>query len=368
MVCRNCAAEISVDAVRCPACGTVVSYGRVPVEPSLATDTSSKPAIRAVISAALCALCLLFLLGLSYLNTKWWSQGAFNAQALGYFIGGLLFPLVVGGIVLVLIRKGRRTKMHVSQQLLIAVVSAFATGLLSLGGTAASQLREPVDVDQQIAHLLQQALGKEPIPAHGNWYDEPTRAFYRDMFAYGNEYRTSLQNVDRSAIGHLYTPQSYASRASMQASIKELHELLTVDQKYDSLDPLLEKMESRIMAADASRRQKEDFLNGFRNSAGISLQGRQETFRAEEQWLESAIELYEWTYSHSSDYHVKGQKLMFAKDALLVEFEEKQSKSLNLRKAAVDASEAFEAERKNAIAKIRVKTSDLLNGDRPGKE
>jgi len=67
-------------------------------------------------------------------------------------------------------------------------------------------------------------------------------------------------------------------------------------------------MEVNVSATSVSEFEKEEFLKGFRSSSGKARAPRGETFRAEEEWMQSSIDLYEFTLAHFGDYGGERQK------------------------------------------------------------
>jgi len=297
--------------------------------------------------------------GIAYAKTVHWSRGVFNAEAAGYLIGNLLTPLLVAAFVVWLINRARREKLSPAQKHLFVVLLVLFMSLVSFAGSMRDGGRSSdASVKDQVGHLLKQATGKE-VGVNANWYDGPTREFLRDLVSFSQEYTGAIHSVDKTPIAKLYTPESYATPARMQHTIAELQAMLEVDKKYESLDPVVKKLEANIDAAQASNRQKQEFLAGFHSSLAKTLAPRTETFRTEEEWLQSSIELYQFVLAHVSDYTVHEKKLIFRGDGLRLEFQDKQSKSIALRKTAVEAKSKFDASRQDAMSRGGISPSDL---------
>src|SRR5262249_1447222 len=148
--------------------------------------------------------------------------------------------------------------------------------------------------------LLKQAAGQEPVTGNADWYEEPTRQFYADIFQFNRDYHKALDLAHRPMLKQLYTSESYASRAAMTKTIAELQAALQVDKQYDSMEPLFLRFEAGIRAsAAATQRQQEDFIRGVHSTSDKIFSIRNETFRRAEQWLQASIDLYEFTLAHS---------------------------------------------------------------------
>jgi hypothetical protein len=297
---------------------------------------------------------------LSYVRTVRWSGGLRNPQSIGYFIGGLMTPFLIAAFLVWLANRAQKNKMSPVMKQAVTASLALGIALVSFAGS----LRQTRGFDEssakkQMGHLMKQAAGKEAATPDSEWYDGPSREFFRDILAFNQEYTTAIQSIVQSSLPKLYTPESYATRRGIQTTISQLHALLDADKKYESLDPVLKKMEANISATSASEFAKEQFLEGFRSSTSKSLAPRGETFRAEEEWMQSSINLYEFTLAHFGDYKVQGKKLMFRGNGLIGQFQDLQSKSIALRKTAIESKHKFDAVRQDTLSQAGVTPADI---------
>lgn len=362
MLCPACQQECS-SATACPRCGASllnpVNQAQTgdPFIPTANDSVTDRLKSIFVIGAAAVAWILVVLL--AYVRTKKWSGGAFNGKSVGYFIGSVLAPVLIVAFVFWLIDRARKDKLAAAhKQIWIAVV---ALGISLVSFARELQKAPRIDAKEQMGHLMKQAAGKEATTPDTAWYDGPSRQFFRDILAFNQEYTIAVQAIDQSSLPKLYTPESYATRVGMQNTITVLHALLDVDKKYESLEPVLKKMEANIHASSASDYEKEEFLKGFRSSTDKSLAPRGETFRAEEEWMQSSIDLYEFTLAHFADYKVQGKKLMFRGNGLIGQFQGLQSKSIALHKTVIESKHKFDAVRRDALSQSGVTPADLAS-------
>jgi hypothetical protein len=145
----------------------------------------------------------------------------------------------------------------------------------------------------------------------------------------------------------------------MEKTVSQLHAAVAVDEKYASIDPFIKKLEAQVAIANASDKQKQDFLGGVKSGMGRSLEPRNELLRTEETWMKSTIDLYDFAIAHSSQYSIKGGKVYFRDDATREGFVSQQSKAVALHKDFLKAKEAFEQSRKNKMDQLGVSSSDL---------
>jgi hypothetical protein len=304
---------------------------------------------------------------LSYVRTVRWSGGLRNSESIGYFMGGLLGPVLIAAFLVWLANSVREDKMSsILKQGITAYLALGIAVLASAGSLQQAPGFDETSAKKQMGHLMKQAAGKEAVTPDSQWYEGPSREFFHDILTFNQEYTHAIQSIDQSSLAKLYTPESYATRAGMRATIAQLHALLDTDKKYESLDPVVKKLEVNISATSASELEKEEFLKGFRGSTDKALAPRAETFRAEEEWMQSSIDLYEFTLGHFGDYKMHGKKLVFHGDGLPEQFQDLQSKSIAFHKTAIESKHKFDAGRKVALSQAGVTPADVSG--QPPKE
>jgi hypothetical protein len=363
VVCPACQQD-STSATVCSHCGASLANSGVgstrgdpfPTEPENRRPGVLKSFFLAIAISA--AWILVFYL--AYFRTVRWSHGVFNAETSGYLIGSLLTPILIAAVIVWAIDRGRKAKLSSARKNLLTAALALGVSLVSITGSLReSRGSEDVSLKQKMGHLMKQAAGKEAAAPDTNWYDGPSREFFRDILNFNQEYTGAMQSAKGSSATKLYTPESYATRAGMEATVTQLHAMLDVDKKYESTEPLIQKLEARISATSASEADKEAFMNGVRNSFGKSLAPRNETMRIEEEWLQSSIDLYGYTLSHSGDYWVRGKKLVFRAGVSPDEFQGLQAKAIALRKDAVESKHKLDAARQAAMSQTGITPADI---------
>src|SRR5690349_518309 len=255
MLCPACHQDCFF-AEGCPYCGASLrsSQGQTASgDPFIAkANTSSIHISKSIFAIGAAGVAWALIVYLSYLRTVRWSGGVRNAQSSGYFTGSLLTPALIAAFVVWLINRGRKDKMSWTYKQLLASLLALGITVVSFAGS----LQEPAGfrefAKKQMGHLMKQAAGKEAVSPDSEWYEGPSRQFFRDILAFNQEYTNAIQSIDQSSLTKLYALESYATRARMRTTIAQLHALLDVDNKYESLDPVLKKMELNISATSAS--------------------------------------------------------------------------------------------------------------------
>ncbi|GAC1636039.1 MAG: hypothetical protein NVS9B14_14110 [Candidatus Acidiferrum sp.] len=358
MLCPKCSREIPPAFTSCPVCAQNALVGD-PLSVSASAQQSASPPVRVRLLNIYTLLVLAVVFAVAYLKAKVWSHGIFTPQATGYLVGAAATPLLISWFFVWLLNRKKTPPMPGYRRGAITVSAALGLSLLSLFGELSRRGEDNQSLRRDVGHLLKQASWKENPGADVNWYDGPTRTFFRDVIRFGQEYTAAIRAADKSSLSTLYTPESYASQAGIKKTISQLRILLDIDKKYESLDPIVQALEKRVQGADASQSDKDAFLKGVRESAGKSMAPRQETFHADEAWLESAVGLYEFMLAHFTDYSVRRGKIEFKSDALLKEFQQRQSKSSALRNVVTDARNKLDAARQNVLSKMDVSPDDI---------
>ena len=279
-----------------------------------------------------------------------------NAQASGYMMGGCVTSLLLGLLAMYVVAKIRGKKSNPPTRFFGVSAVGFLISFLSFAGS----LKEPPNrALQNVAEMLRQAAGNRPTTPDANWWDGPTRDFFRDLLDRNQQYIKEVNALDNSAIKNLYSADSYAGKVHMEKVLSQLRAAHSVDSKYSSIEPVLKIMRDRVAAAHASEREKQDFLKGMNESLKRSLKPREELLRVEKLWMDSTMDLYEFMVAHSSDYSIQDTKLYFADGKLRKQFTTLQSKAVASHKDFLKAKAAFEDARKDNMNQLGVSSSEL---------
>lgn len=279
-----------------------------------------------------------------------------NAEASGYMIGGCLTSLLLGLFAMYIVAKIRGKKSAPPTRFFGVSAVGFVISLLSLVGSLDAP---PNRALQNVAEMLRQAAGNKPTTPDANWWDGPTRDFFRDLLDRNQQYIKEVHALDNSAIKNLYSTDSYAGKVHMEKVLSQLRAAYSIDTKYSSLEPILKSMRDRVAAAHASEQQKQDFLKGMNESLSRSLKPREEVLRTEKVWTDNTVDLYEFMVAHSSDYSIRDAKLYFADSAIRKQFTTLQSKAIASHKDFLRAKTAFEGARKDNMNQLGVSSSEF---------
>src|SRR5258708_4286428 len=81
------------------------------------------------------------------------------------------------------------------------------------------------------------------------------RTLFSEMISFNQEYPQAVHAVPSPA-AQLYTPASYGKRSILRDTISEFEALLEINKKYESVQPVLARLEANVAAAHASSAEK----------------------------------------------------------------------------------------------------------------
>jgi hypothetical protein len=376
MTCPTCGSELDA-AGSCSQCSPSVA----PAAPVTATDAASpfpntaSPLSDAYAPAAVetppnrwkaplftlfAIIFFTFMICVNYLRALRWA-GVMNAGSFGYMLGGILFSSLLGVVVMYVVQKVRGKKTSPESKALTAVAVAFSVSVLALlGETGKQNDGDRSAIYHKAGNLLKEAAGKEPRSADVNWWDAPSRDFFRDILEMNQRYAAEVAALDTSAIKDLYSSKSYGGDVHMQKVITQLKAVQAVDENYyGSLEPLIEKLKDRIAAVNIPEEERQEFLKGLRENLDQKLGPRSDLFQKEEAWLKSTIGLYDFAIAHISEYFIRDNKLYFHNDATKRNFISQQAKAVELHKDFLKGKKALEESRKNSLNKMGLSPSDF---------
>lgn len=362
MYCTACGSEIDPQG-KCPRClpfagaaSPSVPQGDAFFPPKIEKSPGNWQSPVLTVIAFFCFGMVFFL---NYLKALHWA-GVMNPEAAGYMIGGVMVSSVIGLMVMYLVGRTRTRKSLFGARALLSAGIALAVTVFSFAGEMTrSRFSPDSDVKHKTGTLLKEAAGKLPASANVNWYDGPTRDFFRDTLEMNERYVSEGRALDNSAIKDLYSSKSYGGEVHMQKVVTQLRAALAVDEKYASMDAIIKKMEDRVAAANASESEKQEFLRGWHESVQKSLRPRNDVIEKEEAWMKCTIDLYEFSIAHTGDYSIRDNKLYFRNHTARESFTAQQTKAIALHKEFLKAKSAMDESRNNKMKQMGVSTSDL---------
>jgi hypothetical protein len=367
MICPNCAREI-VPQPACPHCqwaiptpseSAPIGDAFLPAKSKTAWARLKTPfSVVATVLAWLLSAACWYVIAITSLLVTVRKYGSLSAEAYGYligsFIGTFLLPLL--GVTLYYRKRLPRVPVH-RKVLVISVLSLLLSVFVFQGNHSL-----PVNLtSDRASRLAQEGAGLVPASPDQSIWDASVRSFFAEVKEHNRQYVAEAGALDQSALTGMYSAESFRDRARMEKIMAQLRANLAVDEKYSSIEPLIERMESRVRAVDAPKSAKEQFLEGFTSGTRKKLSERTEIIAREKAWVQASIDLYEFTFAKKPSYFLRGEKLVFRDDGLASEFDLRIKKAETLRTDFLQAKENFDNSQKEGLAKLKLKPSDVGN-------
>lgn len=373
MFCPKCLQEVPPSASVCPLCAHPFAPGELlserpgtrPAPPPFPGSPALRRSFLDRIPGGLLSLFMIvgafLVLVMAYYTAKLWSHGNFTPEASGYAVGGLLTPTLIAWLIVWLGTRKRIPPLPANQKGAMGVAIALLVSFLSLFGQLKTTFRPRTDRETKdhIARLAKEATGQAPKTADDGNFDEIIRPFFSDIKKFNDDYMAEVNALDRSAITPLYGAKSFDGDPHISKAIEQLQAMDAVEEKYASMDPLIQKTKERVFASSLSDSEKRDFWSGFEGSFRKSLKPRDDVNTVERTWLKDSIVLYEFMKANEGSFRVKDNKVIFASTDLLNAYNEKLQKADDERKAFLAAKEKFRKFQEEGLGQIGLKPSDF---------
>ena len=340
-----------------------------PSEPSLppaaASPAQERPPVKEPITLAsglLLALGLLGALGVSFIKAVG-QYGGFPHTENGwaYLTGITLAPLLLSCIVVGIyytIRKERRTRLRVASYVVLwTAIIAFVSRQPATPPHFPDNERE---MGQLTVRAFREASGAIPPEQYSR--DElvvTMRAVFREAVLFRQQYEQEATQFNTAEMENLYTPASFQNKKVIEETVRQLKNMAVVEEKYSSLDSVIDHAASQVKQKDWSERTKSAFLEGMEGSLRKGQQGRLEVFRKEREWISASIELYTFVRDNYPAFSIRRNQIVVNDDKTLETFNQKLTRATQLRKEVVKAAEAFEQSQKAQIGKYGLTPSDF---------
>jgi hypothetical protein len=280
-----------------------------------------------------------------------------SGQAIGYWIGLMLVPLLIS-LIVVGFKPAKRMRTFSTAFCLVGLVGLTMVFL----GTASVRFSRPEKTAQDI---VKEAVGTKPIDDTGDLSDREVsrlnREFISDVLAARKKHDADVDRL-QPALATLYTAQSFDTAKHMEDTATAVKTLLQVDgEMADKIQRWPQETKTRVDASKLDQENKEAFLRGFQKVWGSSevLVRHRDVRSREEQWAAATIDLYSFAAQHAAGIKTKDTKIVIADTTLLSQFNDKFKNSRDLRKKLDEANEQLAATQSAAMKKLGVSNSDL---------
>ena len=367
MNCPKCLQDVPAGSTCCPYCATSFLSGdpltttpiRLPAPPPPAPPAKEAPAALRILSAVGGILSII-VIGLMNAALVRGTYPSMSSEAVGYWVGTCIGVFLFAAIVVLLYAKLNKRK-HVPVYLFgatcgIALLWSFVGVVPQL---AKLKSEKPGDVQQRIKKLAKEGTGQAPVSGNQGKFDDIIRPFFGDIKKFNDDYLAEAAALDSSALQALYGAKSFDGDENISRVLEQLRAMKAVEDKYASIDPLLQKTKERLFASSASEAEKTAFWNSFESSFRKSIEPRNAVNASEHAWLTDSIGFYEFMQANENSFHVKNNKVLFTSTDLLNEYNERIDKVDTERKAFLATKEKFEQAQKEGLGKMGLQPSDF---------
>jgi len=267
-------------------------------------------------------------------------------------LASFLLPLI--GAFVYYRKRTPRSPIH--QKVLL--VSAFAMGF-SILASSGSDFSSIGPTKERVGILAKEGAGLLPVSQDHSVWDSPVRSSFADVADFSRRYREETSQLDQSALGGLYSAESFRDSKQMEKVLTQLHALLALEEKYASLDPIFERNRARIRSVDAPDSAKDRVLAAVNSSAQKGLANRSALYAKEKAWIQSSIDLYEFTLAKRASYALRDGKLVFKDQTVMSEFNQRLKDALGRKADTLQAKEDFDKLQKEGLREFNLQPSDM---------
>jgi len=277
----------------------------------------------------------------------------------GFAIGSFLGPYVVSAIGVFAYHWIRKKRPHYSSKLLAISCGASLFAILSLSNSLQA-LRTGVDLRaaRNAAGSARDSVAPASRSVPATKWDTAIRAYFNDLRSFDEHYVSEVGQSENSSLP-VYTPESFRDAATIQQILSQLHARMAVAEKFNSVEPLLNKIQASVQSVDASEAEKKEFLGSFESSARKNLASRKIVKDIERDWLNASIGLYEFTLSKQGAYSLRDGNLIFKSNGAAVEFNRKLQNARRLQAEFYQAYRAAQNQLATSMAQYGLQPSDF---------
>jgi len=284
---------------------------------------------------------------------------------IGSLVGWFLLPVIIGLVASRTAKPPRRMKR-------LAIVFVSIGILESIGALAAqniAQRNERSRLDRQskeFADFLKHSADTQqanPIfaPAPGKDISAVTRDFYSQVMRLRRKHDQDSEQY-ASALGKLYSADSFSSPARMRESMQAVDGIRKVDQDFaNAFGKSLGELKTRVQASSLSAHDKEEFLRGVNHGVGSSevMATWKSLQQAEDKWSKATHEFYGFTLAQSSAIKVENGHVLIVGEAVRQEFNSRLHECADLGNRVAAANRTMELKQQASMKNMGVTRSDL---------
>jgi len=365
MTCPGCNQEIDPHLRHCPVCGVPLSEASPAVGDASSAAPSGLRVSRAkkIVFAIGSLLCLALVAFINYFATLK-TYRVLTAESLGFWIGRCLANFMVPAIVGAIYYKLRRRKRaNVHKIFVVSMWAALLAIIAVIGSFRHNPISQERQINERIAALAKEASGQIPTSTDTQPWETAARGFFKDVIQFNKDYTNDSAALDHAALKENLQPVSFRNHQEMEKVESQLRAGLAVDEKYASLDALLQKMRRHLEAAGIPKEEADELMNSVKTPTDEYLAVRQHLHQTERDWMQAAIDVYAFALLHESQFTLRNSKLIFRNGDLSREFNAKMKKATSLRAAFQNERKNFLKMQQEKLAERGLQRSDFVSAD-----
>jgi hypothetical protein len=267
----------------------------------------------------------------------------FTAETIGFWLGGMFIPFIIAYLVSTAWRPGHGIQFSwwfLALGMLLPTLTTFedrhsepshAELIRAIAGTNQSTgTNQGTNTKPLENYLTAQQVSAASV----------MRPFVDDMRAYYRSYNAQIA-VLQPDLTRIYAASSFANRKAMETTLSAVDKKLSLDREQASrIEQWPQQLQAFIDQSHLTDTEKKDVLTGFMKSYNNSelMAAQRQMMSVDSEWIDSVRDLYTFAIANSSEIVVKNDTVGIASDPILAQFNERFTRSKELRDKYIAAA------------------------------
>ncbi|HEY6249470.1 MAG TPA: zinc ribbon domain-containing protein [Candidatus Angelobacter sp.] len=218
--------------------------------------------------------------------------------------------------------------------------------------------------EARIGRLMREAAGQQPIKkafwSKNREFDDTFRDQYRNLFRINQEYLAAVKNADISAAAKLGSPESFADPASFTQGLSQLHAVYSLDMSQEEkVREVVGSIRHTIETGDWAASDREGVMKGFEAGLAVPLAKRQTAVSAEQAWVQSIDDVYNYAQQNHSVFVLNGGQLLISDNDVLQGFNSRMQTMSSRRTEFLQAKNDYDKFQADMFQKMGVTPKDM---------
>lgn len=218
--------------------------------------------------------------------------------------------------------------------------------------------------EARIGRLIREASGQQPIKEEGSGkereFDDAFREQYRNMYRANQEYIAAVRKIDTSAFSKLGSPESFADPSSFADGLRQIHVLYDLDMGQEQkVGEIVGNMRHIFETASWAASDRDNAMRQFEAGIAEPLAKRRGTVTAEQSWVQSIDDVYDYAQRNHSVFSLSGGQLVISDNSVLQEFNSKVQDMNGRRTAFMQAKQQYDQYQQELFRKSGVTSKDV---------